>query len=97
MRMATERELFTKVETLQNMLVAGACGGVMDDADYMLLRRELLAIPRVKRLLPTFVETCRSEFQFWQFIKDHDRTAPGHLGSLSAPSGRSRASRPRSR
>lgn len=82
MRPPTERELFTKVETLQNMLIARACGGGMDDAEYTLLRRELLAIPRVKKLLPTFVETCRSEFQFWQFIKYHDRTYAGRREAI---------------
>jgi hypothetical protein len=75
--MATDRELFIKVETLQNMLIARACGGSMDDGDYVLLRMELLALPRLQKLLPTFVETCRSDSQFWQFIKYHDPTYAG--------------------
>lgn len=70
--MATDQELLIKVETLQNMLIARACGGGMAEHDYSKLRQELLAIPRTKRLLPRFVETCRSEGQFWQFIKYQD-------------------------
>jgi hypothetical protein len=62
-------DLLTKVESLKNMLVSRATGGFVDDAEYKQLRRELLAVARIKDKLPRFVETCRSLDEFWDFIK----------------------------
>ena len=61
--------LFTEVETLQNMLVSRATGGVEDDAEYNRLRQVVLAHPALDHTLPQFLRTCRSLGQFWQFIK----------------------------
>lgn len=58
-----------KVESLKIMLVSTSTGGHGDDTDYKSLRHELMAIPRVKKLLPGFVPICRSFFEFWSYIK----------------------------
>jgi len=62
-------DLVTKVESLKNMLVSRATSGFVDDAAYRQLRRELLAVARLKDKLPRFVETCRSLDEFWGVIK----------------------------
>ena len=62
-------ELLEKVETLQNMLLAHATGGMADNDEYKLLREKLLSEPSIKPVLPRFVTTCRDLPQFWSFIK----------------------------
>lgn len=63
------RELITKVESLKAMLVSRATGGAGDDYDYNNLRRELIAVPRLAKLLPQAVKICRDLAEFWGFIK----------------------------
>lgn len=82
MTAAEDRELLVKATALQNMLLARATGNGLDEGDYALLRQELLATPRTKRLLPTFVEACRSGSQFWEFIKHHDATYAGRRQAI---------------
>ena len=69
--MKASEELLSKVEALQNTLIARATGsgGPSDDPDYKLLRQELLASQSIATQLPRFVHTCRDLFQFWNFIK----------------------------
>src|SRR5262245_15924079 len=62
--------LVAKVESVQNLLVATATGGMgREYGEYEELRRELLAHPLIGPALPRFVHTCRDSSQFWQFIK----------------------------
>jgi len=61
-------ELITKVESLKAMLVSRATGGAGDDYDYNNLRRELIAIPRIAKLLPQAVQICRDLTELWGFI-----------------------------
>ena len=67
--MASKKELYEKVETLQNMLIAHATGSPGSDSDYRELRRELLMEEGVSDLLPTFVRTARNLDQFLAFIR----------------------------
>lgn len=62
-------ELLEQAETLQNLLVSHATGGHESDADYRQLRQVFLSDPALERLLPKFVRTCRTLYQFWEFIK----------------------------
>jgi hypothetical protein len=62
-------ELINKVESLKSMLVSRATGGAGDDYDYSNLRRELIAMPRITKLLPQAVQVCRDLSEFWGFIK----------------------------
>lgn len=58
-----------RVNCLVNVLIARATGGSWDDEVYQLVRHELIRDAKLKPLTPEFVRTCRSEDQFWQFIK----------------------------
>ena len=63
------KDLLVQIETLQNMLIAQATGGAEDNSEYTRLRQVLLSQASLEPLIPQFVRTCRSLFQFWQFIK----------------------------
>lgn len=62
-------DLLEKVESLKLMLVAQATDGVAQLTEYRALRLELIAVPRIAKLLPRFVHTCRDLNEFWAFIK----------------------------
>ncbi len=62
-------DLSDKVESFQNLLIAGATGGSADAVQYFKLRKELLEDGTVGKLMPRWVRTCRDTAQFWQFIK----------------------------
>ncbi len=64
-------ERLRKVESLKNLLVARATGGsdALDGAEYILLRRTLLADQHIAEKLPRFVMTCRSLNEFWGVVK----------------------------
>jgi len=67
--MADDKELFRKVEILQNLLVEFSTNGDADSEEYEKLRKELCANPLIKDKLPDFLTTQRTLKQFWQFIK----------------------------
>lgn len=62
-------ELINSVESLKVMLISRATGGDGDDKDYKRLRRELIALPRIEKMLPQCVRVCRDLSEFWVFIK----------------------------
>lgn len=62
-------DLINKIDSMKIILVSQATGGVGDGGEYMLLRRELMANPRIAKMLPRFVHVCRSLSEFWSFIK----------------------------
>lgn len=62
-------DLINKVESLKIMLVSRATGGEGNDAQYKNLRREMIAMPRIAKLLPQSVHVCRDLSEFWGFIK----------------------------
>lgn len=62
-------ELMNKIESLKLMLVSYATGGGGDTIEYKALRQELMATPRIAKLLPRFVHVCRDLGEFWSFIK----------------------------
>jgi adenylate kinase family enzyme len=61
--------LHERVETFQNLLISLATQDRGPDADYATLRLELLGYQDISERLPSFLRTCRSPEQFWQFIK----------------------------
>jgi Abortive infection C-terminus len=67
--MPSANPLFTEVESLQNLLVSRATGGVEDEAEYHRLRQVVLGQPALDSLTPQFLRSSRSLGQFWQFIK----------------------------
>lgn len=62
-------EIIISVESLKLMLVSRATGGIGDDNEYKRLRRELIASPRIEKMLPQCVRVCRDLSEFWIFIK----------------------------
>jgi len=70
------KELLIAAKILINTITACATGtGKTEKADeenYEKTRTMLLRDPNTKKLLPEYIETCRTAAQFWQFIKyDH--------------------------
>lgn len=63
------REIFEQSERLQVILINHATGRPSEDDEYVSLRRELIAHPVAKNLVPTCVLESRSLDQFWQWIK----------------------------
>ena len=61
--------LSEKVELLQNILIAIATGGVDDKSEYPKLRNEIVNHALIKDITPRFLRTCRTNNEFWQFIK----------------------------
>ena len=57
------------LERLQNLLIAHATGGQADDGEYRKLRQEVIENTRVRDVVPSFLRTCRTLAEFWQFIK----------------------------
>lgn len=63
-------DLISKVELLKSILVSRATAlGPFHETEYKALRQELIGIPRVTKMLPRFVHTCRDLTEFWTFIK----------------------------
>jgi len=62
-------EVINKAESFKLMLVSRATGGNVDDSNFKDLRQELIAHPRIAKLLPHFVQICRTPEEFWSFIK----------------------------
>jgi hypothetical protein len=67
--MTEYKDLFQKVEILQNILVEFSTNGDADTNEYEKLRKELCANMLIKDMLPDFLTTQRTLKQFWQFIK----------------------------
>ena len=70
-------ESIERASMLANLLIARATGNHAEDGIYGLLRREFMADPVLKRLLPSFVRTNRSLDAFWAFIKYEADTYAG--------------------
>ena len=54
---------------MEGNLIACATGGSSDNHIYEFLRREFMADPVSRELLPRFVRTCRNLDAFWPYIK----------------------------
>lgn len=62
-------DLLIKVEALRGLMVSRSTGEGSNDAEYVKLRRELLAVPAIKGRLPRFVATSYTLGDFWGTIK----------------------------
>jgi len=69
--MNSARDSLIKVERLKNILVSRAVGqsAEADNDEYVDLRRELVANSQVQASIPSFVVSCRTLSEFWNFIK----------------------------
>lgn len=69
--MNKKENLLTKIEILQNLLIARATGKheIEDDKEYLNLRKIIIDNPTLQQYIPNFLITCRNLDQFWQYIK----------------------------
>jgi len=58
-----------QIAMMEGILIAAATGGSPDNHIYEHLRREFMADPTIRDLLPQFVRTYRNLNAFWPFIK----------------------------
>lgn len=58
-----------QVAMMEGILIAAATGGSQDSHIYEHLRREFMANPTIRDLLPQFVRTYRNLDSFWPYIK----------------------------
>lgn len=63
-----------QVAMMEGILIAAATGGSPDNHIYEHLRREFMADPVIRDLLPQFVRTYRNLNAFWPFIKHQSGT-----------------------
>ena len=84
----TDPSIVEQVESLKNLMAAGATGGYPDAAEYVLLRYQLLSDPCIRDRLPAFVRTCSSPVEFWGYIQPkyaHYRERRAHIAEEFAP------------
>ena len=59
---------------MEDIIIAAATGGDVEDDTYMFLRRELMSDHEIRSMIPDFVRTYRSLDAFWPFIKNEAST-----------------------
>jgi len=64
-----KNELLISVESLRNILISRATGGIPSDEDYKKHRSILIRSGLNEELIPRFIRTCIDLSQFWGFIK----------------------------
>lgn len=67
--MSDDRQVLEDLQLIQDTLVSRAVGEPTNEEDYRQRRARLLANPAIARLLPEFVQRCRTLGQFWLFIQ----------------------------
>lgn len=58
-----------KANYLATLLSSRACGGNADTNEYSALRQDLLSMPEIEDLVPSFVRQNRDLTSFWHFIQ----------------------------
>ncbi|MEK4053080.1 abortive infection family protein [Paenibacillus sp. FSL F4-0087] len=76
------KDTLIEVETLKNILISKATGGVVNDLEFRTLRESLLKNQRIKKALPRFLHTCRNISEFWGYIKQESDTYQGRRDHL---------------
>ncbi len=70
-------QLLEQAESLQSLMLAHATGEKQDESEYRELRKLFRSDPALDDLLPSFVRTCRSLAQFWEYIKRRSNNYAG--------------------
>jgi len=73
-----------RIAMLEGLLTERATGGMPSNQIYAHLRRECMANPNIKNLLPPFVRTYRSLDAFWPFIQNEAETYAGRRQIIGA-------------
>jgi hypothetical protein len=68
------RTPFEKANYLASALSSHASGGSADNEEYSALRQELLSMPEIEQLVPSFVRLNRDLTSFWHFIQPKFKT-----------------------
>ena len=68
------RTPFEKANYLASALSSHASGGSADNNEYSTLRQELLSMPEIEQLVPSFVRLHRDLTSFWHFIQPKFKT-----------------------
>lgn len=68
------RTPFEKANYLATLLTSHASGGKADTNEYSVLRQELLSMPDIEQLVPSFVRVNRDLTSFWHFIQPKFKT-----------------------
>lgn len=63
------RTPYEKASYLATLLSSHASGGKADTNEYIALRHELLSMPNIEHLVPSFVRLNRDLASFWHFIQ----------------------------
>lgn len=75
--------LVERIAMMEGILTASATGGSPDNQVYEYLRREFMADPVIRDLLPQFVRTYRNLDAFWPYIKNEAGTYAGRRQLIS--------------
>ena len=62
-------DIVLQIEQLKMGLISRATGGSFDTKEYSRLRKIVLGIPGVEMVVPKFLKLCRSDDEFWNWIK----------------------------
>lgn len=65
----SDKEFIDVIERFKNGLISRGTGGNFEDADYKSDRDIILKNPRVKDVIPSYVRSCRTPNEFWNFIQ----------------------------
>jgi hypothetical protein len=68
------RTPFEKANYLASALSSHASGGSADNNKYSALRQELLSMPEIEQMVPSFVRLNRDLTSFWHFIQPKFKT-----------------------
>ncbi len=67
-------ELIIEIEIFKNGLISRATGGSILSSEYESGRELFLKNENIKEMIPRFLRICRSENEFWNFIKNEYST-----------------------
>jgi hypothetical protein len=79
----TDDNLLILLETFKNGLVSRATGKGFEEEEYQRIRKIILASPRLEKLVPRFLKTCRTTSDFWQWIKHESPSYDGRRQILA--------------
>ncbi|WP_216846733.1 abortive infection family protein [Mucilaginibacter sp. L196] len=65
------KNYYKKVMVLKSLLTSRATGGDGNEEYFQVIRKDLLAHPKLKVHVPEYVQKSNNLYEYWQFIKHH--------------------------
>ncbi|WP_216846691.1 abortive infection family protein [Mucilaginibacter sp. L196] len=65
------KNYYKKVTVLKSLLTSRATGGDGNEEYFQVIRKDLLAHPKLKALVPEYIQKSNNLYEYWQFIKHH--------------------------